>query len=73
MGKQFCLRNLVAGAMIAACALGFQSCLDDDDEVSWGRVLPNALGTVKPLDDGSFDLQLYDSTTLLPVNLTFAA
>lgn len=70
MGKQFCLRNLVAGAMIAVCALGFQSCLDDDDEVSWGRVLPNALVTVKPLDDGSFYLQLDDSTTLLPVNLT---
>lgn len=46
----------------------FQSCLDDDSPgySYW----PNALVTVKVVDDNSVYLQLDDNTTLLPVNLT---
>jgi len=46
-----------------------QSCLDDDDN-DWELVYPNALVTVKPIDDNSFFLQLDDNTTLLPINMT---
>lgn len=55
---------------IAMSALTFQSCLDDDDDNYWEYRHPNALVTVKPIDGGSFYLQLDDSTTLLPVNIT---
>lgn len=51
-------------------AIGFQSCLDDDDNIDWERIYPNALVTVKPVTDNSFYLQLDDSTTLLPVNMS---
>lgn len=47
----------------------FQSCLDDDDN-NWDLRYPNALVTVKPINDNSFFLQLDDSTTLLPTNMT---
>lgn len=48
--------------------LSFQSCLDDD---TYNDLLfPNALVTVKPINDESFFLQLDDSTTLFPVNMT---
>lgn len=50
-------------------SLTFQSCLDDDDNYYYGYLTPNALVTVKPVDN-SFFLQLDDSTTLLPANLT---
>lgn len=50
-------------------AMGFQSCLDDDNDNWYGKVIPNALVTVKNVDDGSFFLQLDDSTTLLPINV----
>lgn len=46
-----------------------QSCLDDDDTY-WNYRYPNALVTVKPLSENSFFLQLDDSTTLLPTNIT---
>ncbi len=51
-------------------SLTFQSCLDDDDNYYYGYLTPNALVTVKPVSDNSFFLQLDDSTTLLPANLT---
>ena len=51
-------------------SLTFQSCLDDDDNYYFGYLTPNALVTVKPVSDNSFFLQLDDSTTLLPANLT---
>ena len=50
-------------------AMGSQSCLDDDNDNWYGKVIPNALVTVKNVDDGSFFLQLDDSTTLLPINV----
>ena len=51
-------------------SLTFQSCLDDDDNYYYGYLTPNAPVTVKPVSDNSFFLQLDDSTTLLPANLT---
>lgn len=54
---------LFTGSMI------FQSCLDDDNTYYYGWWNPDALVTVKPITDGSFFLQLDDSTTLLPVNV----
>ena len=51
-------------------SLTFQSCLDDDDYYYSGNWRANALVTVKPLSDKSFFLQLDDTTTLLPVNIT---
>lgn len=45
-----------------------QSCLDDDD--NWELWYPNALVTVKSASGNSFYLQLDDSTTLLPTNIT---
>ena len=70
MNGFFNFRKLVVGVMAATCFMGFQSCLGDDDDYPYSKVLPNALVTVKPVDDGSYFLQLDDSTTLLPVNMT---
>lgn len=50
-------------------SLTFQSCLDDDD-YNHGYLTPNALVTVKSVSDNLFFLQLNDTTTLLPVNIT---
>lgn len=56
--------------MGAICiSMAFQSCLDDDND-NWDAQFPNALVTVKPIDDNSFFLQLDDNTTLLPTNIT---
>lgn len=59
-----------AMAVAVVCSMGLQSCLDDDDDYSYGKMIPNALVTVKPLEGNSYFLQLDDSTTLLPVNVT---
>lgn len=58
---------IVAAAI--TCSVSLQSCLDNDDNYPYLR-LPNALVTVKPTIDNSFFLQLDDSTTLLPTNVT---
>ncbi len=50
-------------------AMGFQSCLDDDNDNWYGKVIPNALVTVKTWMMVRFFLQLDDSTTLLPINV----
>jgi hypothetical protein len=47
-----------------------QSCLDDDDDGYWKYRYPYALVTVKPIAEKSFFLQLDDSTTLFPTNIT---
>lgn len=62
---------LAMGALVVA-SLGFQSCLDDDDDYySYEYLMPNALVTVKNnAVDNTFYLQLDERTTLLPVNLT---
>ena len=48
MNGFFNFRKLVVGVMAATCFMGFQSCLDDDDDYPYSKVLPNALVTVKP-------------------------
>jgi hypothetical protein len=53
---------------IALVSVVFQSCSNDDDD--YNQFYPNALVTVKSLSDNSFYLQLDDSTTLKPVNLS---
>lgn len=58
---------LFAGTMFFT--LGFQSCLDDDDN-NYSLRYPNALVTVKSDADGALFLQLDDKTTLLPTNVT---
>ena len=54
--------------MAAVASLGFQSCLDDDDD-KYAVLVPNALVTVKNASDNSCYLQLDERTTLLPVNM----
>lgn len=49
MNGFFNFRKLVVGVMAATCFMGFQSCLDDDDDYPYSKVLPNALVTVKPV------------------------
>lgn len=58
---------LTALGMFGMSAL-FQSCLDDDDN-SLSYNLPTALVTVCPGEDGSFVMNLDDSTTLRPTNV----
>ena len=55
-------------AVAVVCSAGLQSCLDDNDKYYYVEGFPNALVTVKNATDGSFFLQLNDSTTLLPTN-----
>lgn len=61
-------KKLVVMLMAAVASLGFQSCLDDDDD-KYAMLLPNALVTVKNASDNSCYLQLDERTTLLPVNM----
>lgn len=60
--------------VLTALLLGMsamQSCQDDDViYYDYSKMMPNALVTVKLTDDNSFFLQLDDSTTLKPSNLT---
>lgn len=66
--KRSLLSLLCLGLM--TFTFGLQSCNDDDD---WDNSLrfPSALVTVKPsVDNSSFYLQLDDSTTLAPTNMT---
>lgn len=56
--------------VLLTTALFVQSCDDDDDVYYYYNWLPNAIVTVKPLDNGACYMQLDDSTTLLPVNVT---
>lgn len=58
---------LLTGGLISFLLL-FQSCLKDDSQEN--NLWPNALVTVKAVDDDAVYLQLDDKTTLLPVNLT---
>lgn len=58
---------MIMGAVYIS--FGLQSCLDDNDSDRDIRY-PNALVTVKPINENSFFLQLDDSTTLLPTNIT---
>ena len=62
--KAFLALGLMAGLVT------LQSCNDDDDNYYYyPNYLPNALVTVRPAADGSFTMQLDDSTTLTPANM----
>ena len=62
--KAFLALGLMAGLVT------LQSCNDDDDDYYYyPNYLPNALVTVRPAADGSFTMQLDDSTTLTPANM----
>lgn len=63
------LKFILITVGIACSTLFLQSCLDDDDD-NWNLRYPNALVTVKPINANSFYLQLDDSTTLLPTNIS---
>lgn len=58
--------NLLLAVVLLSATLN--SC-DTDDSYVWYPSYPNALVTVKPVDDGAFYLQLDDKTTLFPVNV----
>ena len=64
------LKLFLMATSVLFTSLTFQSCLDDNDDYHYGYLIPNALVTVKPVSDNSFFLQLDDSTTLLPANIT---
>lgn len=57
---------LIAGALPMLLAL--QSCLKSEESYE-NTIYPNALVTVKKIDDNRFFLQLDDTKTLLPVNI----
>lgn len=63
------LRFFLVTLSVVLIALGFQSCMDDDDDTYWDLRYPNALVTVKPTGEKTFYLQLDDKTTLLPTNI----
>lgn len=67
--KSFLSKAGIALAVVAS-VVGFQSCLDDDNDNYYALRYPNALVTAKTAADNTFFLQLDDSTTLLPVNIT---
>lgn len=55
-------------ALVAMSVFTLASC-DDDSYVYYYPASPNALVTVKPIDEGSFCMQLDDSTVVYPYNL----
>lgn len=64
------LKFLLTGSLAAFClAIGVVSCWNDDDYQFYSSY-PNALVTVKHTPDSMVYLQLDDSTTLFPVNMT---
>lgn len=66
------IRTLIAAAAIAATSIISWSCLKDDGlYYDMSYYYPNAVVTVKPLDDegSSYYMQLDDNTTLMPLNI----
>lgn len=61
--------SLTSILLLAASAVGFISCSDDDNDI-YRNLYPNALVTVKPVDANSFYMQLDDNITLKPTNMT---
>ena len=68
MKRMMSSKKWVVLLMAAVASLGFQSCLDGDDD-KYAVLVPNALVTVKNASDNSCYLQLDERTTLLPVNM----
>lgn len=61
------LKTIIMACGLVAAGCMFQSCDDDDDDVKVFRY--NALVTVRPSSDGSFEMQLDNETTLRATNL----
>ncbi len=61
------LFGLVAAIMLVS---SFSACDNDDTYIWYYDAVPNALVTVKPVDGDGFYMQLDDSTTLHPVNMS---
>ncbi len=61
------IRLLTFAAVMVSLSCAMQSCLDDNDDID--RQRPTALVTVRPASDGSFTLQLDNTTTLYPTNV----
>ena len=73
--KHYFKKAILALGLLAGLVT-LQSCNDDDDNYYYPSYLPNALVTVRPAADGSrpaadgsFTMQLDDSTTLTPANM----
>lgn len=62
--------TLMKGLIVVAAALSLTACDDDDDNYYYDDAVPNAIVTLKTNpSDGTFYMQLDDSTTLLPTNM----
>ena len=64
------IKFLASALLAVASVFTFGSCDDDDTYVWYYPSLPNAMVTVKPIDGAGFYMQLDDSTTLYPVNMS---
>lgn len=64
------INTLLLALMASIASTSMQSCVDTSDETYYVN-MPNALVTVKPYNGNkNFYMQLDESTTLLPVNMT---
>lgn len=63
------MKPVVPAILFAALIPTLHSCLENDNNYYVVYDTPNAIVTVKPIDDSAFYMQLDDSTTLLPVNM----
>lgn len=71
MKTQVLLRNGLIAMIVLFFSMGLHSCLDNDDDVYYySPYYANALVTVKQNADKKPYLQLDDSTTLRPVNMS---
>lgn len=66
--KRFLL-FLIASLVAMAVTITVTSCSDDDNDI-YRNLYPNALVTIKPIDNSSFYMQLDDNITLKPINMT---
>ena len=63
-------KNLIINALAAAAILPSLISCSKNDGPDYSLMYPNAIVTVKPVDETSFFLQLNDETALLPVGET---
>lgn len=68
MMKSYFKKTILALSLVTG-VFSLSSCNDDDDDYYYPANLPNALVTIRPAADGSFTMQLDDSTTLTPANM----
>lgn len=62
-------KHFLISAIGAVMAVAFSSCSDDNDDKSFELYRPTAIVTVRPNADGSFIMQLDNTTQLIPSNL----